>query len=129
MRKALRLGLATISLAMVLGTAPAFAAQAKGGVEKSGSCTAASTWKLKASPDNGRIEVGFEVDSNIVGQKWSVTLKDNGSTVWSGTATTKAPSGSFEVNKVISDKAGSDKIQGTASNAATGETCKGTVTL
>jgi hypothetical protein len=129
MRTALRLGLATISLAMVLGTAPAFAAPAKDGVEKSGSCTAASTWKLKASPDNGRIEVEFEVDSNIVGQKWSVTLKDNGSKVWSGTATTKAPSGSFEVNKLISNKAGADKIQGTASNAATGETCTGTVTL
>jgi hypothetical protein len=75
-----------------------------------GACTAASTWKLKASPDNGRIEVEFEVDSNIVGQKWSVTLKDNGSKVWSGTATTKAPSGSFEVNKLISNKAGADKI-------------------
>lgn len=128
MRKAIRLGLATMSLAMILGT-PAFASPAKDGVIKSGPCTAASTWKLKASPDNGRIEVEFQVDSNVVGQKWSVTLKDNGVMVWSGTATTQAPSGSFEVKKFIADKAGADKIQGTASFASTGESCKGTVTL
>ena len=128
MRKAIRLGLATMSLAMALGT-PAFASPAKGGVQKSGPCSAASTWKLKASPDSGRIEVSFEVDSNVAGQKWSVTLKDNGVKVWSGTATTQAPSGSFEVRKFIANKAGADKIQGTASFAATGEVCKGTVTL
>ena len=48
---------------------------------RTGNCTGASDWKLKAKPDNGKIEVEFEVDSNVNGQTWNVTLKDNGSVV------------------------------------------------
>ena len=60
MSKALRLGMASLVAATVLGATPmAFAHSASGGgggVEKSGVCSASSEWKLKASPENGRIE-------------------------------------------------------------------------
>ena len=64
-----------------------------------------------------------------MGQTWQVMLKDNGTAFFTGTATTQAPSGSFEVRKLTADKPGSDKIQGLARLASTGETCMGSVTL
>jgi hypothetical protein len=131
--RAMRVILAGLTAATILGTAPAaFARQGSGGgggITKTGSCSDSSTWKLKAKPDNGQLEVEFEVDSNVVGQKWNVTLKDNGVKFFSGTATTKAPSGSFEVKKNTSDKAGTDTIRGAATNPSTGETCNGSLSV
>ncbi|MGV8910400.1 MAG: hypothetical protein ACOH1Y_15565 [Propionicimonas sp.] len=99
-------------------------ASAKGlRVEVSGNCTATSDGKLKAKNDGGRLEVEFEVDANRNLQVWAVTLADNGTTVWSGNATTQAPSGSFSVNKRIANRAGADTITARARNAKTGETC------
>ena len=104
-------------------------AQAKGGddVVRRGSCTGATHWKLKVKPDDGRLEVEAEVDSNRVGQTWGWRLVHNGSTSASGTATTTAPSGSFEVRRRMVNLAGTDTITLRASNARTGERCVGTV--
>jgi len=106
---------------------PAYAAD--GDVIKEGPCSGASDWKLKASEENGAIEVEFEVDTNINGQKWQVRLSDNGTRIFQGTRTTVAPSGSFEVRVVTPNQAGPDKILGQAKNNATGETCVGRVTF
>ena len=49
--------------------APAVASDGGGGdVRTSGSCSGRAHWKLKAKPDDGRIEVEGEVDSNRSGQ-------------------------------------------------------------
>ena len=63
-----------------------------------GTCTDSSRAKLKLKPDNGRVEVEFEVDENRNGSRWGVTLKRNGTRVLSRSAVTGAPSGSFEVD-------------------------------
>ena len=97
-------------------------------VIREGSCSGASDWKLKASEENGAIEVEFEVDSNINGQVWQYRLLDNGARIAQGTATTVAPSGSFEVRKVTANRAGQDVIVGQARNNQTGETCVGRLT-
>ncbi len=47
---------------------------------------AATDWKLKLSPENGRIEVEFEIDQNINGQIWNVRLKRNGNVFFTGPA-------------------------------------------
>ena len=47
-------------------------------VEARGTCTGGGTWKLKAKHDDGRIEYEFEVDTNKVGQRWTVKASDNG---------------------------------------------------
>ncbi len=107
--------------------APAYAGD--GDVIKEGPCSGASDWKLKASEENGAIEVEFEVDTNINGQNWQVRLSDNGTRIFQGTRTTVAPSGSFEVRVVTPNQAGPDKILGQARNNATGETCVGRVTF
>lgn len=97
-------------------------------VIREGNCTGASDWKIKQSPENGRIEVEFEVDSNVVGQTWNVKLKKNGNVFFRGQRTTRAPSGSFEVRRVVNNGPGTETIVGRAINLATGEVCRGTVT-
>ena len=117
-------------LALGLAGLGAASAQAKGDdVRNAGSCSAASDWKLKAKPDDGAIEVELEVDSNVVGQTWSFTIKDDGVKVATGTRTTTGPSGSFSVERTVPDRAGADRFVATARNAATGEKCRATVTL
>ena len=60
-----------------------------------GTCTDGSTVKLKAKPDDGRLEVEFEVDQNVSGDVWKVKFKNGGDVVFKGRATTKGRSGSF----------------------------------
>ena len=74
-----------------------------GDVRVKGTCTTAATSKLKLSAEDGGIEVEFEVDQNRNGVPWRVTLRRNGSLVASTTATTRAPSGSFSVRRVVAD--------------------------
>ena len=87
--------------AAALAVAPFAAAKGGDGVRVSGVCSQSSTAKLKLSRDNGRIEVEFEVDQNRNGVPWKVTLRRNGSIVAATTATTRAPSGSFSVRRVV----------------------------
>ena len=84
-----------------------------GDVIHQGSCTGSTDWKLKLSEEDGGIEVEFEVDENQNGHTWDVTLKRNGSAAWTGQRRLKAPSGSFEARRVISDGAGADKSRRT----------------
>lgn len=89
------------------------AANASGGtpdVRSSGTCTVGATWKLKAKPDNGRLSIGFEVDSNRVGQTWSVRPTDNLNPIFTGNRKTLAPSGSFTVAILRPNLAGADTI-------------------
>lgn len=102
------------------------AALAKGGrdhraVRIQGVCTQQSTSKLKLSREDRGIEVEFEVDQNRNRVPWKVTLRRNGHRVASLTATTRAPSGSFEVRRVISGRLRTDRITAIATRA--GETC------
>ncbi|MDQ4037964.1 MAG: hypothetical protein M3313_06370 [Actinomycetota bacterium] len=108
---------------------PAGVAQANDAdVIREGSCSANSDWKLKLSPENGRIEIEFEVDQNVVGQVWDVVIRDNGNVVFTGQRTTVAPSGSFEVRRVVTNLAGDDRVVARATNVQTGEVCRGVAT-
>ncbi len=121
---------AALTLAAGIGITAAIPAQASGGgqvVEDRGSCSGHSDWKLKAKADDGRLEVEAEVESNVNGQVWDWKIKDNGMLAATGSSTTTAPSGSFEVNRRIANRAGTDKITFKATNPDTGETCRGTV--
>jgi hypothetical protein len=93
-----------------------------------GSCTGSATSKLKVKPDNGRLETEFEVDQNRNGVKWSVTIKRNGKTAVSTTARTKAPSGSFSVNRRLANGAGSDKISARAKSSS-GQVCTASLSI
>jgi hypothetical protein len=111
---------------VVLAAAPAHA-KGGGGVQAQGSCGAGVIWKLKAKHDNGRIEVEYEVDSNRVGQTWTVGLTDNNVRVFSGQRRTVAPSGSFTVHVITTDRSGVDVIRSRATFA--GRVCSGAVSV
>lgn len=118
-------------LAASLVALPA-AAVAKGGgnrgdVLKVGSCTASSSAKLKLSPENGRIEVEFEVDQNRNGVGWTWSLKRAGVRLSGGSTVTRAPGGSFTVRRLVSNRAGTDTIVATATRG--GEKCTVTASI
>jgi hypothetical protein len=97
-------------------------------VIRRGSCSGSTDWKIKAKEEDGRIEVEAEVDSNRNGRTWHWKLLHNGSVTARGTKTTRAPSGSFEVRRVVVDLAGADHLKLRARSAASGEACRGAVT-
>jgi hypothetical protein len=96
-------------------------------IRATGSCSGSAVCKLKAKHDDGRLEVEFEVDSNRVGQTWRWKLWHNGSLTGKGTRRTKGDSGSFEVERVIVDMAGTDWSTFKARNIRSGEICRGVV--
>jgi hypothetical protein len=102
------------------------AALAKGGhpgtLSVRGTCTQQSTSKLKVSREDRGIEVEFQVDQNKNGVPWKVTLRRNGTPVASLTARTHAPSGSFEIRRLIANGPGADRITARATRAS-GEVC------
>ncbi|MDX6580178.1 MAG: hypothetical protein QOJ47_1727, partial [Gaiellales bacterium] len=88
---------ATLALAgAALIGAPAASAKGGDGVKVRGTCTQSSSAKLKLSREDSGIQIEFEVDQNRSAVPWRVRLQRNGSQIASATATTRAPSGSFE---------------------------------
>lgn len=125
MRKMLVSGMAAAAMVGVLAGP---AAAKDGDVIVKGRCSAASSHKLKLSEENGRIETEFEVDQNRNNRTWNVTIAVNGVTKVTTTAVTRAPSGSFEVRRLLANGAGNEVVVATATNPASGETCTATAT-
>jgi len=131
MQKLTFIGIAALA-AMLLALAPAALAGGKkggDGIVKRGACSAGSSWKLKVKSDDGRIETEFEVDQNRVGKRWRVTIQRNSRTVFRGVRTTMAPSGSFEVRRLLAGPAAGTRIVATARSLQTGETCRAALSL
>jgi hypothetical protein len=129
MRTIIRLAVAGLLAAAPLVMSAPAAQAGSGDVIRTGSCSAASDWKLKLSPEDGRIEVEFEVDQNVVGDTWRVRFFRNGTLFATARATTRAPSGSFEVRRVANDGAGIDAFRVRAANLGTGEVCVGRASI
>lgn len=120
MKKRLILAIAAAALVVV----PATWAK-DGDVLVRGTCTSSTTSKLKLSEEDGRIEVEFEVDQNRNGVRWSVVLRRPTTVLVRTTRVTRAPSGSFELRRVVADLAGRDRITARATSPS-GEVCRAT---
>lgn len=121
------LAVGAVVATVTVGTiAPAHAGS--GDVVRRGDCSGRADWKVKVGPDDGRLEVEAEVDSNRAGQRWRWQLRQDGSLVASGTRRTGGTSGSFTVRRLVSNTAGPDRIVFTARHRVTGQTCRGVVT-
>lgn len=94
-------------------------------VIRRGSCSGYADWKLKASPENGRIEVEGEVDTSHNGRVWRWRIRHDGGVSARGKKTTHRPSGSFTVRRVLVNRSGRDAIGWRAKNRRTGQTCRG----
>src|SRR4051794_41980933 len=90
----IKVAMAGVLLFTLAGTTNAVA---KGGndVIRRGSCSGSSDWKLKLSPEDGRIEVEYEVDSNKVGQHWRGKLYEKGEPNFPGTKNHPGAGGPF----------------------------------
>lgn len=122
MKKRIAFALVT---AFVLLVPAGIASAGQNDVIREGSCSDSSDWKLKVSPEDGRLEVEFEVDQNVTGDRWRVRIRHDGDLVFRGARTTRGASGSFEVRIVEDDNAGVDNFRAKARNLATDEVCIG----
>jgi hypothetical protein len=116
---------ASIALAVPAGVASAGDAD----VERTRSCDGSSDWKLKLSPEDGGLEVEFDVDQNVSGDRWHLKIRHDGELVSQDTRRTRGASGSFEVRIVENDGAGTDAFKGKARNLSTGEVCVGRASI
>jgi hypothetical protein len=126
MRKLIVAAIATGAL-----TVPAFAFAGYGGgddVLVQGRCTGATTSKLKLSEEDGRIEVEFEVDQNRNGVRWTVALRRNGRLAATVARVTRAPSGSFELRRLVANGPGADVVSARATRRS-GEVCTARATF
>jgi hypothetical protein len=121
--------LATTALLAIGAPANASPAGNDDRVIKTGNCSGSADWKLKVKTDDGRLEVEGEVDSNVSGQQWHWRILRNGNVAARGTATTTGRSGSFSVERRVTNGPGSDRIGFRARNAASGQTCSGNLTF
>jgi hypothetical protein len=113
--------LLTVPTLALVGAAPAHAGDDDR--ERSGACSGSTHWKIKAGPDDGRMEVEAEIDSNRSGQTWRWTLRHNGKVAATGRSVTHGRSGSFEVERRTADARGTDSYRFRAVNRASGEIC------
>ena len=93
-----------------------------------GTCTGPRSSKLELSEEDGRIEVEFEVDQNRNGIRWTVTLRRPTTLLVRTTRVTRGPSGSFELRRVVGNRAGPDRINARAMRAS-GEVCRASATF
>lgn len=117
-------GIGLVALTAVLAAlalAPAGLAK-RGDVRVAGTCTKASTSKLKLSEENGRIEVELEVDQNRNGVRWFVAITHNGARVARMARVTRPPSGSFEARILAANRPGRDVFAARATTRS-GEVC------
>jgi len=126
-RKAAALTISTLAVTAMTAWPAVADDDDDGRVERNGSCSGGTDWKIKAKSDDGRIEVEAEIDSNKVGQVWSWKFKDNGTVFAKGQSTTTAPSGSFEVERKPANQAGTDNFVFRAVNPRSDEVCRATV--
>jgi len=123
-------GAVAVATILAFALAPAISTAKGGGeVRKSGTGTEGSRWDLKAKSDDGALEVEFEVDQNVVGDRWKVTMKRNGDRFFKGIRVTRAPSGSFSVEERVPDGPGVDRIRAKAVNKSTGEVATGKLSI
>lgn len=114
---------------LLLGGLALPAAAKDGDVRVTGTCSAGARTKLKLGPRDGRIEAELEVDSDRTGQTWTVTMAQNGTEVFRGNRATAGPSGSFEVRRVLPNRAGRDTFRAVATDLRSRQRCTVTASL
>jgi hypothetical protein len=118
MKKVIGLGLAgALAIGLLAGPTLAAASPRDSGsrdVHKSGSWGAANYTLDLSTHQTNRIESDLNVHHAVNGQKWTITMKDNGVKFFRGTRTVR--SGEFEAVAYAPNKAGTDTIKVTASH-------------
>src|SRR4051794_5888257 len=93
-----------------------------------GQSTRHSTATLKVKPDSGRLETEFEVDQNRNGVTWKATIRRNGHVAVRRSITTRAPSGSWSLERRLANGSGRDKVTARATSPS-GEVCTASLSI
>ena len=131
MRRRISTAAAAAAAAAMAATvlAPATAEAGERDVREEGRCSQYGRYDLKLSPQNGRIEVEIEVDTNRRGERYRVRLFHDGRRVRNGVFTTRGISGSFTVREVQDDRRGTDRFRLRAVRVGGGNRCGGSATF
>src|SRR5918992_1192332 len=129
MRHRKLLAATALATALVIPAAAIPATASDRDVRREGSCSGRSDWKLKLSPEDGRLEVEFEVDQNVNGDTWRVVMRHDGNRFFRGRRTTTGPSGSFEVRRGVNNHDGRGRVTARARNLSTDEVCRGAASI
>lgn len=111
--------------AATLAPAPAVAGDRQ--VLRTGSCNSAAVWKLKVSPENGRLEVQYEVDTNRRGQRFRVRIFHGPRRIHNAVHTTRGRSGSFTARLLATNTSGRDRFRARAVQLNGGQRCAGRI--
>jgi hypothetical protein len=117
-RAAARAGAVLLCGAVAVGATALPAAADDDDVRRSSAC-GSGVLKLKLSEEDGRIETELEVDTNRNGQTWVVKLFHDGRRVARTTGVTAGRSGSFEIERLIANGPGQDRVRGVAKRNGT----------
>ena len=125
---AIALAATTLTTAAIVG----FAGPASADVETRGTCSASSAWEADIELDFGAYGIDFEVKTKKAGERWRLTMKQNGKKVYS-----KARATTMDLDDRYADvdweivrpnRAGvADVFVLSAKNLTTGETCRTTL--
>ena len=109
---------------------PVTAASAADSVTRTGACSGASTWSLRAAEAEGDVAaLRLFVNSRRAGQTWNVALSRQGSVFFTTQRTTNS-SGDFTVTRNAREANGvNDVYTARARNLSTGEICSARVVL
>lgn len=113
--------LSTLVITAAVATfSPAFAKT--GDIIKRANCPGSAKSKLKASPENGRIEVEYEIDDAVAGERWQIILKKGNRRIFKGVRTVNKAR-EIHLRKVIRNEPGTERISAKARNLDTGGRC------
>jgi hypothetical protein len=113
----------TLSILLGLFLLPFAPSTAKDGdVIARSSCTGSAKSKLKASPENGRIEVEYELDNLRPGDRWRVIIRSGRKVIL---RKTRRVTGTREINfrTIIPNQSGTEKISAKSRNLSGAGRC------
>ncbi len=96
--------------------------------QKHGFCTGSSDWELELEKEHGRIEVKVDVDTHRIGRQWQVKVYHDGS-LFTSVLRRTARDGDIEVDRVRSDRRGTDAFRFRAVDQVNGEVCRGSLSI
>jgi hypothetical protein len=100
-------------------------------IEKMGTCSMGSIWNAELELEFKVFDLSFDVDTRMAGEKWNVTLSQNGKRV--ATQLIEAnkdfddSSAEFDWDVIRPDRKGKDTFKFRAVNQMSGEVCKATL--
>lgn len=123
--KAIAAGLLVVTPVAVAAPS-AFAARPR--AIETGSCSIRGNWKLKVSTQDRGLELQIEAENLRPGTMYAVSATDNGTSVLSVNRTVNQ-FGKIRAKSLIPNQPGTDTVVFTATDAVSGNTCTGTVSL